>query len=49
MTPDDFARKPVEGKLVAAGAEEIVIHHRTDAAGDLHVHFPRAGFEMKAA
>ncbi|MCX8253928.1 Glutathione S-transferase [Beijerinckiaceae bacterium RH AL1] len=44
VTPDDFAKVPVDGTLVVAGDEEIVIH-RTDAqAGDVQVHFPRAGF-----
>ena len=49
VTPDDFAKKPVTGTLLAAGAEEVVIHRHEDATGDLHVHFPRAGFEVKAA
>ena len=49
VTPDDNARVPVSGTLVAASAQEIVIH-RTDAqAGDLHIHFPRIGFDVLAA
>lgn len=49
VTPDDNARVPVSGTLVAAGASEIVIHCRDPAAGDLHIHFPRLGFDVVAA
>ena len=49
VTPDDNARVPVSGTLVAAGADEIVIHRRDAQAGDLHIHFPRVGFDVRAA
>ncbi len=49
VTPDDNAKVPVSGTLVAADATEIILHSHTPQAGDVHVHFPRAGFEMKAA
>jgi glutathione S-transferase len=49
VTPDDFAKVPVAGKLVAADANEVVIHRSEVEAGDVHIHFPRAGFEVKAA
>ncbi len=49
VTPDDNAKVPVAGKLVAADATEIVIHRTTPEANDIHIHFPRAGFEIKAA
>lgn len=45
VTPDDNARVPVEGELVAANAQEIVIRRETPETGVLHIHFPRAGFE----
>jgi hypothetical protein len=45
VTPDDNARIPVEGKLVAADAQGIVIRRESAATGPIHVHFPRAGFE----
>lgn len=45
VTPSDNARVPVEGILVAADADEVVIRRETPEAGVLHVHFPRAGFE----
>ncbi len=49
VTPDDFARVPVAGTLVGADEREVVIHRRDECAGNLHLHFPRAGFEMRAA
>ena len=48
VTPDDNARVPVTGTLVAAGDSEIVIHRRDPQAGDLHIHFPRLGFDVLA-
>jgi glutathione S-transferase len=47
VTPDDNARVPVVGKLVAASDSELVIHHQDANAGDLHIHFPRLGFDVK--
>jgi glutathione S-transferase len=49
ITPDDNARVPVTGTLVAASDREIVIHRRDRNAGDLHIHFPRLGFDVKRA
>jgi glutathione S-transferase len=46
VTPDDNARIPVTGTLVAASDCEIVIHRRDKNAGDLHIHFPRLGFDV---
>ena len=48
ITPDDNARVPVEGTLVAADAFDIVIHRRDPQAGDLHIHFPRLGYTVQA-
>ena len=49
VTPDDNARVPVNGTLVAASDSEIVIHRKDAVAGDLHVHFPRLGYVVTAA
>jgi glutathione S-transferase len=49
ITPDDNARVPVTGALVAASDREVVIHRRDREAGDLHIHFPRLGFDVKRA
>jgi glutathione S-transferase len=46
ITPDDNARVPVSGALVASDAQEIVIHRVVPNAGDVYVHFPRAGFDV---
>ena len=42
VTPDDNARVPATGTLVAADAREVMIAIDSDLAGALHVHFPRA-------
>jgi glutathione S-transferase len=49
ITPDDNARVPVKGTLVAASDSEVVIHRKDAQAGDLHIHFPRLGFDLVAA
>ena len=49
VTPDDFAKVPVTGTLVAADATEIVVAHDDSQIGTVHLHFPRAGFVMAAA
>lgn len=49
VTPDDNARVPVTGHLVAAGPHEVVIHRQDPKAGDLHLHFPRLGYTVVAA
>jgi glutathione S-transferase len=46
VTPDDNARVPVKGTLVAASDSEIVIRRKDAQAGDLHIHFPRLGFDV---
>ncbi len=48
VTPDDNARVPVTGTLVAADAFEVVIHRHDPQAGDLHIHFPRLGYTVQA-
>ena len=49
VTPDDNARVPVNGTLVAASDRELVIHRKDAQAGSLHIHFPRLGFDVVAA
>ena len=49
VTPDDNARVPVSGTLVAASDAEVVIHRQDPQAGDLHIHFPRLGFNVLPA
>ncbi len=49
VTPNDNARVPVTGTLAGADAQEVVVSIDSAQAGQLHVHFPRAGFETLVA
>jgi hypothetical protein len=42
--PDDYGRIRVSGEIVALSAQHIAIRRNDPAAGDVVVHFPRAGF-----
>jgi glutathione S-transferase len=44
VTPDDYGKIPVRGRIVASSALSIAIARHDDVAGDVVVHFPRAGF-----
>jgi glutathione S-transferase len=46
VTPDDYGN-PVHGRLLALGDEEIVIRHEDRSVGQVNLHFPRAGFDVK--
>jgi glutathione S-transferase len=48
VTPDDTGKEPVAGEIVRADAQEIVIRRTDPRVGDVHVHFPRAGFVVSA-
>ncbi len=37
---------PVEGRLVKLADDEIIIHRTSDRAGDIHVHYPRIGYQI---
>ena len=47
VTPTDYSRDPVAGSLVGLDAPEIVVRRSDERAGTVHVHFPRAGFQIK--
>ena len=47
--PDDTGRDPVSGELVSISRDEIVILRRDEQVGEVAVHFPRAGFIVRAA
>jgi glutathione S-transferase len=49
VTPDDTGRDPVRGELVSSSREEIVVRRVDDQVGEVHVHFPRAGFVVRSA
>ena len=44
VTPDDYGKIPVEGTIVSLSAQHIAIRRRDERAGEVVVHFPRAGF-----
>jgi hypothetical protein len=43
----DYGMEPVRGELVLADANEWAIKRTDDRAGDVVVHFPRLGFQMR--
>lgn len=44
----DYGVDPVEGELLFAGREELILRREDERAGTLHVHFPRLGFRIEA-
>jgi len=48
VTPDDTGRDPVQGTIAGLSPWEIVIAREAPEVGLVHVHFPRAGFFVKA-
>lgn len=48
IAPADNGQDWVEGELVVANAERVIISRRDDRAENLHVHFPRAGYLLRA-
>jgi glutathione S-transferase len=49
VTPDDTGRVPVTGTLVGLTPDRISLARSDERAGDVVVHFPRAGFFVAAA
>jgi len=48
VTPDDVGKDPVAGELVRSSAQEIVLKRIDPHVGEVHVHFPRAGFVVSS-
>ncbi|MEM1231489.1 MAG: glutathione S-transferase family protein [Pseudomonadota bacterium] len=48
VMPVDYGLVAVAGQLVAIDVDEVVIARQTPETGTVHVHFPRAGFELLA-
>jgi glutathione S-transferase len=44
VMPDDYGKVEVQGEIVALSAQHIAIRRQDERAGDIVVHFPRAGF-----
>jgi len=49
VAANDYGRDPVAGELLAIDDRAIVIRRVDPEAGDLNLHFPRAGFDVAAA
>jgi glutathione S-transferase len=49
VSPDDYGRIPVAGEVVSSSAQHVAIHRRDPVAGEVVVHFPRAGFVVSRA
>jgi glutathione S-transferase len=49
VAANDYGRDPVRGELVALDETRIVIRRRDEQVGDLHLHFPRVGFDVVRA
>jgi len=47
VMPIDYGFDPVRGRLSIASLEELVVLRRDDQLGEIAVHFPRIGFQMK--
>lgn len=47
VTPTDYGCDPSAGTLVGLSEDEVVIRRSDERAGTVHVHFPRAGFQIK--
>lgn len=45
---DDYGRDPVEGELVLIDAEEIALRRHDERVGEIVVHFPRRGYDLRA-
>ena len=49
VAPDDYAKDWVEGDLLIANAERVIVARRDGRAGDVHIHFPRVGYVLRKA
>ena len=47
IMPSDYAFDPVEGELVLATETEFAVSRNDERAGNVFVHFPRLGFQLK--
>ncbi len=46
---DDYGRDPLNGKLVAANQDRVIIERTDPVLGRLHLHVPRMGFLLTRA
>ncbi len=48
VVAEDYGKDPVQGKLITLNHDEISINRDDPKAGNVNVHFPRAGFRVVA-
>ncbi|HOZ64499.1 MAG TPA: glutathione S-transferase family protein, partial [Burkholderiaceae bacterium] len=48
ITSDSFGPEPTEGELIAATRTRYSLRRVDERAGEVHVHFPRIGYVLKA-
>jgi hypothetical protein len=49
VVPDDYGKVKVAGEIVALSPQHIAIRRHDPRAGEVVVHFPRAGFHVLPA
>jgi glutathione S-transferase len=49
VMPDDYGFDPVAGDLVTANPREVAVRREDSEVGEVVVHFPRIGFQIKRA
>lgn len=49
VTPETFGTEPTEGELLAATRTHYSLRRKDERAGEVHVHFPRLGYVLRAA
>ncbi len=49
VVPDDYGKVAVRGEIVASSPQHIAIRRHDPVAGEVVVHFPRAGFLVRPA
>jgi glutathione S-transferase len=49
VMPDDDGRNPVVGEITYVSPQEVAVRRQADGAGEVVVHFPRAGFWVTPA
>jgi glutathione S-transferase len=47
VAPTDYGQDPVAGMLMGLSNDEVVLRRTDERAGTVHVHFPRAGYQIK--
>jgi glutathione S-transferase len=47
VMPIDYGFQPTRGELLVASMEELVVRRQDERAGQVAVHFPRLGFQIK--